>query len=462
MSPAPRAVAFATAGQSTEETVSAAEAVEQLSAPDWHERKVALVALSELPSHEVRPHADAVVELLKNDPETRVRVSAADCLGRLEKCSTEHIDALVAAMSDSQAVLRQASVHALGCLKAAQAAGKVADLLEDGDPVVQREASAALGAMGPALAGMATMEKLKNSDADVRAWARRAVVRMKALHDDSLGQAVLKQLKPHLDGVLAHPSSSVRASATEVLEKLTSDNSESMKAERHTALLRDRNERVRLKAVKGLGSLGNAAAPNAGALAERLADRSESVRLAAVHAIETLGESNGVEAVPIAAGLLEDNLQTVRRAASASLAFLGQAARPHLAARHIALLADENCSMRCSAVEELGKLADELRPAQIAAVVALRIDPHWSVRLELARAFRKFGPAVAAHPEHSVALDVLTIDKDWRVAREAAAARAAAPHSFQKKAAVAAAAAVASASAAATSATFAAAAKMTG
>jgi len=431
-SPAQWAVALATAGEAAVDDISAAEAAEQLSAPGWHERKAALITLSELPPQEVQSYATAVMELLSNDPETRVRVSAADCLGRLEKCPAKCVDALVAALSDSQAVLRQASARALGCLKAGQAAQHVADLLEDGDSVVQREASAALGAMGPALAGTATLEKLKHSDADVRAWARRAVVRMKALHDDSSGRSVFNQLHPHLEGVLAHPDSAVRASATEVLEKLNAIDSHSIKAERYTALLRDRSEGVRLTAVKGLGMLGTAAAPNAGTLAERLADRSESVRLAAVQALEKLGEVNGAEAVPIAAALLEDNLQTVRRAASASLAHLGQAARPHLAARHVALLADENCSMRCSAVEELGELAGELRPEQIAAVIALRIDPHWSVRLALARAFRKFGPTVAADPEHSQALDILTIDKDWRVAREAAAARAAAPHSFQR------------------------------
>lgn len=433
-----RAMAFATADDSADEkptaAATAAEAAEQLSAPDWYERKAALDALSELPPQEIRPHADTVMQLLSSDPETRVRVSAADCLGRMEKYSAENIEALVAAMADSQAVLRRASVHALGCLRAAEAAQHVADLLEDGDAVVQREASAALGAIGPAGAGRATCEKLKSADANVRAWARRAVVRMKALHDDSSGLAVFNQLHPHLEGVLGHPDSRVRASATEVLEKLNAIDSQSIEAERCTALLKDRNERIRLKAVKGLGRLGAAAAPNAGALAELLASRSEAVRLAAVQALKELGEANGAEAVPIAAALLEDNLQTVRRAASASLAHLGEPARPHLAARHVALLADENCSMRCSAVEKLGDLAGELRPEQIAAVIALRIDPHWSVRLALARAFRKFGPAVAADPEHSVALDVLTIDRDWRVAREADAARAFAPHSFSKRA----------------------------
>jgi len=409
---------------------SAAEVAAELEAPSWHARVAAVKGLKGFPLEEVLPHVDALVVRLSSDQEVRVRVAAADILGGLGSSVAKHAEALAARLDDAQSQVRQAAVRALGRLGAGQVAPRIARLLEDGDPDVRHEAIQTLATLGPEAAGTSAASQLRHADDEVRTGAQRALLAMMAVGKmrnrlDSAGLAAAKELRSHVQAALGDSDSAVRRAASEVLEQLDGGEASagSLVAECGAARLEDQDEEVRLAAVRQLATLGAGAAPHAAALANRLADSSAPVRRAAVEALAELGEVHAADAVPHVADLLQHPLQTVRRAAATVLGHLGASAWPHGIARHAALLADESPTVRCSAVEALLDLgsAEELGAERVAAIVALRIDPHWCVRLAVAKAFRQLGSATSH--KHREALDVLAIDKDWRVSREASAVR---------------------------------------
>lgn len=425
---------------------------------------------------EALPFLNAVVDKLQDEDE-HVSAAAADTLGALgskglssHARAAEMAEAISAKLTDSHSFVRQASARALGRLGAEQTAAALARLLEDDDLQVQREAMLALGAFPPTATGNVVTEHLRNTDAGVRAAAKKALLlsASSAVQGGILTQeAALTALRPHLEPVLSHESPEVRRSAAEVVERvarapesgseaapgtafgdstsfsartgeatgmaslMTTGNgllergdagTASLAASCSAALLEDADEEVREAAARRLGNLGAAAASSSPALARCLEDTSPTVRKAAAEVLAELGEAHGSLAAPRAAHLLQHPLQTVRRAASYALSGLGEAAQAHEIDRNIALLTDPDPTLRSNAVEALdrqgalGKLDD----AQVALVVALHIDRHWCVRLAVADALCHWGSH--AVQLHQAALKILVKDIDWRVQRAASAA----------------------------------------
>jgi len=294
--------------------------------------------------------------------------------------------------------------------------------LEDRDPTVRRQVSLALSRIGPAAAGPA-VEMLRHPDAEIRSIAKRTLLGMQqALFDE----ASLSVFRRHIEVVLYDANPEPRQAAAQVLENMRATSETGNMVEHcSAAVMAAPDERVRLSAVRHLGTLGVVASVHVAALAQRLADPSEQVRSAAVDVFAQLGSPHADGAVLDIAEHLTHPSQGVRRAASAAMQCLGEAARSHLALCHVALLADESATVRCAAVQALAdaESVGELTREQLEALVALSIDEHWCVRLAVAKALTKL-PAEAAQ-EHHAALTILLADVDWRVRR--AAAEAAAP-----------------------------------
>jgi len=389
-----------------------------------HERLAAVNGLGSLPLEELAPYADTVAERL-GDEDPAVRAAAADVVGALGDNGRKHADRLAAMLVEAHSTLRQAAARALGRLRVEEKASALAEVLEDCDHYVSKEAALALGALGPAAASASAADRLRCSAVSSRKAAQRALIAMIRMRSGSPNTTDdadhgLEVLRAHVTPILNDELAEARAAAAEVLEKLNRESGgASIPASVAVAMLEDPSEETRLGAVRALGALGAQAAPHASVLAGRLADEAEAVRLAAVEALERLGEEHGAGAAPLAAGLLWHPLQTVRRAASLSLELLGEAGVPHSVDRHTALLADSSPQVRCQAVEALGKVgaAGQLEEEQVAFIAALHIDPHWCVRMAVATALHRCGKE--ALQQHKAALGVLLLDDDWRVRRAA-------------------------------------------
>ncbi len=252
----------------------------------------------------------AILAVLRDDPEPRVREAAAHALGRLgpkareEKIRFEEArDALISALrTDSAGPVRKAAATALGQLgpEAEKAVLSLAAALKDAYPDTQAAAAAALHRLGP----------------------------------------VARDALPELQAVLRDPKANVL---------------------------------TRLYSIKAVGAMGPEAASALNALIEVLTDgkTSTDLRVAAAEALGRLGKA-AIAAVPTLAKTMiaTDSPLEVRRATASALDQLGTDARPALPALKLALK-DADKFVRCTALHTLGELGKELGTERHDVVKAL-------------------------------------------------------------------------------------------
>jgi len=131
-----------------------------------------LAALERVESLKLAEAAPAVVEALSSGDE-RVRLSAADALGRLGADASEVAGpALMAALDDAESLVRSHATAALGLLGYRPAAWTIGELLEnDPDAIVRADAAETLGDIGDAGSPSALEAALDDPDEPVRGYA---------------------------------------------------------------------------------------------------------------------------------------------------------------------------------------------------------------------------------------------------------------------------------------------------
>jgi len=240
---------------------------------------------------------DALVKALK-DPDAGVREAAAESLGRL--ADARALDGLLAAASDSDAKVRAAVVEALAALQEARAIPVLAKALKDSSPAVRREAAEALSRLDEA---PEAVEPLVSALQDTDVHVRLAAVQGLAARKDKRALAALA-------GLAKDSSAEVRAAAVCALGEL--QDASSIPA--LTSALKDENEQVREQAVRALGNLGSPKAIPA--LVEATKDRSADVRSGAASALAELHDAaNSPQVVSALKALLDDSSSEVREQA---------------------------------------------------------------------------------------------------------------------------------------------------
>lgn len=228
-------------------------------------------------------------------------------------------------------------------------AWRVANLLQDNEPVVRQAAVLALGLLRDAGGAAQTEIHLRDTEADVRSSSADA---FRAMADSGAKHA------PAVAERLADPVQNVCLAATAALAHMGGGG-----ATKAVEYLEHHEERVRRNAARALGVMGGAGAE---AVAALLAHQNAGVRCAALAALGAMGEVAAPYAAVVAsaavgfpppdsAGCRQERC-AVRLEAVRALALLGDvAALPHAAAVRL-LLRDREAGVRTAAVTLLARL----------------------------------------------------------------------------------------------------------
>ncbi len=126
---------------------------------------------------DVEPDAGALIDHLGH-AEPRVRINAADALGRIRAAGA--VRPLAARLHDDDAEVRRHAAYALGEIGSRDAADLLIGALSDADPRVRRSAACALGRVGGPLAREALRTALHDPDRHVVRNARDALADARA------------------------------------------------------------------------------------------------------------------------------------------------------------------------------------------------------------------------------------------------------------------------------------------
>lgn len=302
-----RSAAFALGRMGSE----AREAVPELARrvqgdPDAGVRDMAAAALGDI-VRDLKGNAEDVwkkgggvlVQVLKDDPDERVRRSAAYALGAFGPPGVGAVRFLTAALKDEKTSVRQNAAWALGQIGegASESVDALCELLHDKDALVRRDAAGAFASMGKAAeaAGTPLIEMLK-SEAD-------NVVKKTAL--DSLAHiAGPKQADSagDLDPLLESQEPEIRLGAAIVLARIGGEAATRALPVLQRAL-KDSDTHTQELVTAALANLGPDAKPAMQDLADVLTNKQNSVlvRRNAALAIAHIGE----EAAPVVPALVE-------------------------------------------------------------------------------------------------------------------------------------------------------------
>ncbi|MEA3366726.1 MAG: HEAT repeat domain-containing protein [Planctomycetota bacterium] len=245
----------------------------------------------------VREACRPLIRALQKERVKDARFAAAQGLGRL--ADARAFDALLAALKDPEASVREDAALALAAVGDPRALEPLTALLEDPLVRVRRRAVRSLGVLGDPRALPALILRLGDSDT----WTARTAA-------TALGQMGGPQAARALVGMLDAEKASVRTSAIEALAHMGAR--QAAPAVRQAMASPD--AAVRRTAADALGWLGDRAA--VGALISALKDPDDSVRERAVQALGNLAEPDTVDAVLAA---LKDEDTHVRYAAAMAL-----------------------------------------------------------------------------------------------------------------------------------------------
>jgi hypothetical protein len=204
------------------------------------------------------------------DSDAGVREAAARSLGNLE--DPRATEALIVAMRDSNLEVRRAAVSALGNIEDRRATSGLISALKDTDAEVRQSAAWALGNIEDTAAAPALTRALSDESREVRksaAWA--------------LGQLELTTAPAELIAALRDRDPEVRKSAVWAVGEM----SDPRAVPALRALMEDSDAEVRRGAVEALGQIHDAAAMQA--LLDAMNSKDAEVRR---RAAEALGERN--------------------------------------------------------------------------------------------------------------------------------------------------------------------------
>jgi HEAT repeat protein len=370
------------------------------------------------------------------DPKPEVRRGAAFALGKCGSASA--VPALVRALDDADAAVRDAAAYAIGEVAAGhkdpalwgQAGAALRKVLAgDKDAKARRSAACAVGNFGPdAAEARADLEQaLGHKDALVRQNAAWALGRLKdkagasgveklarALRDDdpvvrrdaaaALGEVGRPTATPALGALIEcighEKEAGVRSVALGSLVAVVGPGDKQVAPELR-GLLQDKDREVRRGAALALANVGGADAKAAvPVLLDALGDDDATARELAAAALGNAGEAAG-EAVPALGKALSDRSPAVRRNAALALARVGPKAGEVVRALARALDTKEPAEVRQFAAEALGHAEDPVNEVVPQLLAVLKDDRDQLVRqrvvvaLRFARDFEKGGAAKA-------------------------------------------------------------------
>lgn len=315
--------------------------------------------------------AGALVGALR-DPVASVRQAAAEALG-----STRDSVAVRALMevlrTDESATVRRSAAWALGQISDPVAIPALSEALaRDRDTEVRRNAASALGDIDSPRATPALTQALeRDTEASVRVTAAEA---LSNIEDPAAIDALIRVLDRDDDP-------EVRRAVIEAI-----DNLEGARAVPAVSrALRDANAEVRRAAAEALGSMeDNDAVPALLAVAR---DGDAEVRRAVIHALGNLGDRRAIQAF---VGGLSDSDVEVRRAAAEAFGNLDnvRTAPPEL----LRAMDDRDAEVRHSVAHALGRIED---PDAVRVLVAHISDASVEVRQAVVESLDQFDdPAV--------------------------------------------------------------------
>lgn len=256
--------------------------------------------LASLSAGKVRDTTNVAVPALiaaLSDPDAIVRVAAAHSLGQLE--DPRAIPALITASRDANVQVRSAAFDALSNFEDPRIVDPMITALKDPDANVRQQAAWALGNLEDPRAVSPLMAALTDASADVRQAAAQALGDLQDPVATSALVAALKDQNPD-----------VRRAAAGALGELGLTTAPLGLI----AALKDTNPDVRRQAAQSLGEIQD---PNAvSALQTSLGDSNPEVRESAVRALSEISDSTAITAL---IGALKSNDAAVRRQAAQSL-----------------------------------------------------------------------------------------------------------------------------------------------
>jgi HEAT repeat protein len=373
---------------------------------------LAVILVSSIHAQDGQPHSiDGLIAAL-HSPDQHVREEALKSISTLGVTAT---DALIAALADPQ-VSRDATV-ALGRIGPA-AAPALTVALTNPDLRIRQGAAVALGRIGGAAAETSVpslIAALGDPDEYVRAYVGWALGQIGApasgplrnigpaplaalisnLRVSETRDGVVKALKllgptaiPALRGALSNPDPKIRQGAAIGLGEIMAAAPETS-VPSLSAALSDSDPGVRQEVVEALGRIGQSGSASSviAPLTAALGDAEPRVRAWAAIALSWLS-SSAANAIPALVAALGDQDEFVRRSSADTLRQIGQPAAPAL----IAALGDSRAKVRRGAAETLGSIRppeDQAIPKLIAALE----DTEPSVREAAAATLRYLGSA---------------------------------------------------------------------
>lgn len=173
----------------------------------------------ELSDESKKAASAALLKALKS-PDKRVRIQAAEALGRLGSAEQAVRDGLRAALSDAEPEVQRAATEAFGRIVAgsngippAEAIGWLAPLLKSSDVRVRREAVKAIGRLKGPEAIAAVSQAMTDSEAAVQYQAVESLGRLLRSADADTARASL----PALARILEHKDAKIRRQVVETL-----------------------------------------------------------------------------------------------------------------------------------------------------------------------------------------------------------------------------------------------------
>ncbi len=339
--------------------------------PDWAVRQAAVEALGIVAHPSAIPPLVAAVRAADRIADqagaAAVRAAAVEAFGRIGPAG---LPALLEALRDRHAKLRETAIAALGAIGGPESASALGAMVDDDRSGVRQVAASALArAAGPA-AVPALRRALGHKDPTTRRAAADALATVRdAAAVDAVRGAVADGDRQVRDAaVRALASIATPEAVTALVEALHAGDRETKAAV--AASLRsfewtphDAAQRVLHATLQG--RFDEAAAEGAaavGPLVAALADRDPDRRLGAVTALGRLGDARAAAAM---AGLFRDTEARVRDAAADALAAVGPSAADTIAEA----LRDRAATVRAAAGRALAAIGE----GRVAAALAARL-----------------------------------------------------------------------------------------
>jgi HEAT repeat protein/beta-lactamase regulating signal transducer with metallopeptidase domain len=272
---------------------------------------------------------DALLAALK-DSDPGVRQAAAESLGRIG--DPRALDGLTAALGDANVEVRRSAVEALGNLEDPKAIPALTRATGDASPAVRREAAEALLGFDEPSAGEPLLKLLNDSDLRVRLTAL-----------EGLSQRGDKRALAPLSKLVKDPNAEVRARAVRALSRYKDPGAQ----DGLVTALKDENADVRVAAAAGLGELELKTAPQG--LLDATRDGSAEVRQ---QVAEALGQIHDAKAVPQLKAMLDDADPDVRNSAVEALSEIRDGAALQAL---IAAMQSKDATVRRAAAQALGQ-----------------------------------------------------------------------------------------------------------